>query len=223
MGSNEVEALARTLVHQQSGGTDVGRRVRRWSLAALVLATVVLAGTWAWASTPQLATGSAWGVSSDDHPVLEVTSYTGPDLFVVPADSEGTSTVLLTLRNQGPVALTLLDVWPEDAELGCGWGPVERRVRTDPQTMFTADAPAVPVRGAVVEPGDEVAVWLDGAMNDSSCANEALSSLPVVPVDVRILGRTSRVEVALDQFQLGWTDDLDGYAEQDLTTLTPPG
>lgn len=222
VGSSEVEALARTLVHQQSGGTDVGRRVRRWSLAALVLATVVLAGTWARASTPRLVTGSSWGVFSDDHPVLEVTSYTGPDLVVLPAASDGTSTVLLTLRNEGPIAVTLLDVWPEDTEHGCAWGPVERRVRTDPQTMLTGDGPAAPVRGAVVEPGGEVAVWLDGVMNDASCSSEALTSVPVVPVDVRVLGRATRVDVALEEFRLGWTDDLEGHAERDLTTLTPP-
>lgn len=201
----------------------MGPRVRRWSVAGLAIATVVLAATWAWASTPRLTTGTAWGVSSEDHPVLEVSSYTGPDLFVVPADGDGTTTVLLTLRNVGPVAVTLLDVWPEDTEHACGWGPMERRVRTDPRTMFTDDGTASPIRGAVVEPGDEVAVWLDGVMNDSSCPSEALSSIPVVPVDVRVLGRTTRVEVAMEEFRLGWTDDLDRYAERDLTTLTPPG
>lgn len=201
-----------------------GHHGRARRVLSVVLAATAVAGAagWAWLSLPELEHGSSWGVFSNDHDILEIRSLTGPDTTVLSANDDGTSTVMLTLRNDGPVPVTLLDVWPEHAEQLCGWGPTERRVRTDPRRMYADEGATAPLPGASIMPGTEVAVYIEGAMNDpAGCQNVALSSVAMIPVDVRILGRTSTVEIEL-QHRLGWTDDLDSLADQEVTVWRSP-
>lgn len=196
---------------------------RRWIFGVVFIVIAVAASaTWWWLSTPRVDHGMAYGVFSDDHDILEIRSVTGPDMTVLPADQDGTATVMVTLRNDGRVPVTLLDVWPEEHELGCGWGPSERRLRTDPDLMFSDQGTTAPLPGASIAPGAEVAVYLEGAMNrPAECVNEALSSMGSIPVEVRVLGRESTVEVDLTN-HLGWTDAFDSYADEDFTQRRSP-
>lgn len=203
-------------------GAQRGRPGRRAVGMVLAVLAVIVGAIWWWLSIPRLDHGSSWGASSNDHDILEIRSLTGPDMTVLPADHEGTATVMLTLRNGGRAPVTLLDVWPEKDELGCGWGPTERRVRIDPRLMYADDGATAPLPGVSITPGTEVAVYLEGTMNDpAGCEHTALSSVATIPVEVRVLGRASTVEIDLQQ-HLGWTDDLDAYADQDLTVRRPP-
>lgn len=88
--------------------------------------------------------------------------------------------------------------------------------------MYADEGATAPLPGASVAPGTEVAVYLEGTMTDpAGCQNAALTSLATIPVEVRVLGRASTVEIELEQ-HLGWTDDFDSYAGQDLTVRRPP-
>lgn len=86
----------------------LGRR-RVLGIVFVVLA-VIGAAIWGWLSIPRLDHGSSWGASSSDHDILEIRSVTGPDMTVLPANDNGTATVMLTLHNRGRVPVTLLDV-----------------------------------------------------------------------------------------------------------------
>lgn len=220
-----MSATASSISDAAASHARVAERAQRGRRHVVGVVLVVLALTgaaiWGWFSTPQLDHGSSWGASSIDHDILEIRSVTGPDVTVFPANDDGTATVMLTLSNRGHVAVTLLDVWPEKDELSCGWGPSERRIRTDPRLMYIDDGATAPLPGASIAPGTEVAVYLEGTMNDpAGCQNAALTSVPTIPVEVRVLGRTSTVHVEL-MHHLGWTDAFDSYADEDLTARRP--
>jgi hypothetical protein len=100
-------------------------------------------GAWWLATTPRLEGGGIASVSSADHEVVWASGL-GEQVYVVPSDGPGSSTVAFGLRNDGPLPVELVDVWPNMDDPGCFWQPSERWFQDDPRHLGSLDDRARP-------------------------------------------------------------------------------
>jgi hypothetical protein len=186
-----------------SGGPPTSWRRRGIAVAVVVLGVGL--GAWWLATTPRLEGGGIAGVSSADHEVVWASGL-GEQVYVVPSDGPGSSTIAFGLRNGGPLPVELVDVWPNMDDPLCFWQPSERWFQEDPRHLGALDDRARPATGAVLAPGVAGTVWVTGAHPDpGGCAHEALNTFDDVEVVARIGGRTSTTRVPLG-FTFGYTD-----------------
>lgn len=187
-----------------AGGPPTSWRRRR--AAATVVVLCVGHGAWWLVTTPRLEGGGVEGVSSVDHEVIWASGLR-EEVFVVPADGPGRSTIAFGLRNDGPLPVELVDVWPSMDDPLCFWQPSERWFQDDPRHVGSPDDRAQPATGAVIAPGVTATVWITGAHpNPDACVHEALNSYDDVEIVTRMGGRTSSTRVPLG-FTFGYTDD----------------
>lgn len=195
---------------------STGERRPRVLVALAVL--IVGLGVWWWATAPRLEGGGVAGVSSADHDVVWASGLR-EDVFVVPADGPGSSTIVLGLRNDGRLPVELVDVWPSRDEPRCSWRPSERWL-TDDHGPLGGRARAV--SGAVLEPGAHASVYVTGAVRDpAGCAHAALTSVDDVEVVARVGGRTSTSRVPLG-YSFGYADDPDVVRSFYEVRVLPP-
>jgi hypothetical protein len=157
-----------------SGGPPPSWRRRGVAVAVVVLGVGL--GAWWLATTPRLEGGGIASVSSADHEVVWASGL-GEQVYVVPSDGPGSSTVAFGLRNDGPLPVELVDVWPNMDDPGCFWQPSERWFQDDPRHLGSLDDRARPAPGAVLAPGVAATVWVTGAHPDpGGCVHEALNT-----------------------------------------------
>lgn len=177
-------------------GPDAGSGPRRRLIVAAAC-LVALVGGWWWLSSPALGSGGFSGVWSSDHDIVRVT---GPDteMFVVPADTAGETTLMFELRNDGRLPVRLVDVWSDPPPSSCFWAPRVRELRDDPATMYTRDGVAQPAVGATIAAGASTTVWITGAHpNPSRCTHGGTSIHDTVDIVAAVAGRTSTLHVPL--------------------------
>jgi hypothetical protein len=160
-------------------------------------------------------------VSSADHEVVWASGFR-EELFVVPADGPGTSTVAFEIHNDGPLAVELVDVWPSMDDPQCFWQPSERWFQDDPRYLGVLDDRARPAVGAVLPPGAFATVWVTGAhLDPDGCVHGALASVDDVEVIARVGGRTFTTRVSLG-YTFGYTDDLEMVRNFYEIRILPP-
>lgn len=194
---------ATDLEAQPLSAPAAGSRRRRTLMVSVCL--LALVGGWWWLSSPALGSGGAWGVWSADHDIVRVT---GPDteMYVVPADTAGETTLMFELRNEGRLPVRLVDVWPDPPPSSCFWAPRVRELREDPATMYTRDGVARPAAGATITAGASATVWITGAHpNPSRCTHGGTSIQDTVEVVVAIAARASTVRAPLG-YAFAYTD-----------------
>lgn len=203
-----------SIVESAQAGTqetpDADRRPRRRPSRRVVAASVVLLllalSAWWALTTPQLAGGGIAGVSSPDHEVVAARGMR-EQVFVVPADGPGSSTIAFGIHNEGRLAVELVDVWPTMDEPMCLWQPSERWIQDDPRYLGVLDDRARPAAGAVLAPGASATVWITGAHPDpGGCVHDGITLHDDVAVVARIGGRTSTTRFPLD-YTFGYSDD----------------
>lgn len=214
------ESVPTATQERQDGGRRSSRRRKLVAGLAVVLISAALSAWWL-ITTPMLEGGGLAGVSSADH---EVVSASGlhENVYVVPADGPGSSTIAFGIRNEGPLAVELVDVWPSLDEPMCFWQPTERFFQDDPRYMGVLDDRARPAAGAVLAPGTSATVWITGAHPDpDGCVHGGINLHDDVEVIVRTGGRTSTTRVPLG-YTFGYSDDPDSLrASYDYRVLPP--
>lgn len=175
-------------------------------MALLVILLGVAVGAWWLLTTPRLHGGGLVQVSSADHEVVAATGLREV-VYVVPADTPGSSTLAFGIHNDGPLSVELMDVWPSMDGPVCFWQPRERWFQDDPRYMGVLDERARPAVGATLAPGRSATIWITGAHPDpGGCEHAGINLHDDVEVVARAGGRTSTVRVALG-YTFGYSDD----------------
>jgi hypothetical protein len=196
------------------------QRRRRLAVAAAVLVIIGAAGWWR-LTTPQLQGGGTAGVSSEDHHVVTARGFR-ETVFVVPADSPGSSTIAFGVHNAGRLPVELLDVWPNTDDPMCFWQTSERWFQDDPSYIGILDDRARPAAGAVLPPGGYATIWVTGAHPDpDGCVHGAINTYDDVEVIVRVAGRTSTTRVPLG-YTFGYTDEPEILRDFYDVEVVPP-
>lgn len=196
---------------------------RRWKLLAGlgVLLLFVGLGVWWVLTTPKLGGGFTASVSSADHNVVWASGLR-ENVYVVPADGRGSSTLAFGIHNDGPLAVELVDVWPSTEVPTCMWQASERWFQDDPRYMTVLDDRARPATGAVLAPGTSATVWITGAHPDpDGCVHAGLTLHDDVEVIVRTGARTSTKRVPLG-YTFGYSDDPDSLRASYVFRVLPP-
>jgi hypothetical protein len=186
-----------------------------------VLLLFVGLSVWWVLTAPRLEGGGLASVSSADHDVVSATGLR-ENVYVVPADGTGESTLAFGIHNEGPFAVELVDVWPSLEEPACFWQPSERWFQDDPRYMGILDDRARPAAGAVLAPGASATVWITGAHPDpDGCVHEGINLHDDVEVIARTAGRTSTTRVPLG-YTFGYSDNPESLrASYDFRVLPP--
>lgn len=207
-----------------STNAEGGTRPSRFRWGAAVAAIVLLCaglGAWWFLTTPRLDGGGVAAVSSADHEILRASGL-HENLFVVPADGPGSSTITFQIHNSGPLPVELVQVWPSMDPPGCFWQPTERWFQDDPRLSGVLDDRARPARGAVLAPGATATLWLTGEHPDpDDCVHEALNTHDDVEVITRIGGRTSTTRIPLG-YMFGYTDNPEMVHDFYEVRILPP-
>lgn len=180
---------------------------RRKLLVGLSL-VLLGAGVSAWwlITTPRLEGGGTAGVFSSDHEVVWASGLR-ESVYVVPADGAGSSTLAFEIRNEGRLAVELVDIWPSVEEPTCFWQPSGRWFQDDARYMGVLDDRARPAAGAVLAAGKSATVWITGAHpNPNGCVHAGINLHDDVEVIIRTGGRTSTERVPLG-YTFGYSDD----------------
>ena len=207
----------------QTSRDGARRSSRRGRLLAGLAGLVVCVGLSAWwlLTTPRLAGGGVAGVSSSDHDVVSAGGLR-EQVYVVPADGAGRSTLAFGIHNEGPLAVELIDVWPGTDGPTCMWQPSERWFQDDPRYIGVLDDRARPAAGAVLAAGRFATVWLTGAHPDPDrCVHEGINLHDDVQVVVRVGGRTSTTRVPLG-YTFGYSDDPESLSKSYDYRVVPP-
>lgn len=193
---------------------------RRAAVVGVVLLVAGL-GAWSWLTTPRLEGGGLAGVTSSDQEFVLARGFHGT-VFVVPAHGPGDSTIAFEVRNAGPLAVELVEVWPNEDIPSCFWQPHERWFQDDPRHRGVLDDRARPAEGAVIAPGGSATVWVTGAFAGlTSCIRGVLVTHDDVEVIVRIGGRTSTTRVPLG-YTFGYSDDPEMLRSSYDVQVLPP-
>lgn len=190
------------------------------TLAALTLLSAIGLAGWFMASQPEVRHGSHGGVIHRTVEHVEVRSISGPDMVVLPTDADGGATLTLSVRNDGWLPMRVLSASVDSGS--CGWVPTAVEMRTENEEGVI-DRDAAPVATATVPAGNEVHISIPGTLQrHDGCDDGSLILALVADVDVTVsvLGRRHDVSVPVDP-ALGWTDDLEDFAEREDAVIQP--
>lgn len=217
----------RTVAPQAGGGEAApptegraGRRWRGWRRGALVVALAGVAGVaaaivWGTNLEPLRAGSGGYDVRGTAE-LVRVSAPLQRDWYVATFVDGDRVTLRFPLFNEGPLPVRILEVFPQDRVLGCGWKP-------DEVTMSPSLAEAYrPFEPTTLGRQENLDLAISGVLECDGHTDPigGLSSYDRVPVRWRTAGVFERTSDIDPGYLFAWSDEPEEFLE-DLVQPVP--
>lgn len=190
---------------------------RRWLLAAVLLLLVVILIAFASNTEPLTPGSGSYGVFGHDGAVTAIRPPASESAYIAPYVEGQRVTVLFPVTNEGPLPLRLLEVFPPERAVSCGWKPDTVGMRRTGAERWRPFEETTLARGETVE----LAVRGVFLCENPPARMDALTSYGSVPVRYAVGGLVSRTSDIDPGFSFHWTTADVELFTQDLVSDLP--